>query len=152
MGNGQGSYINATGSSKLFSTTQPHVTLSLNDLLLVPSITENLMSVSKFAKDNHVYFVFYSNCCYVKCQESDKVLLQGVVGPDGLYRFQQLQFTHQPSSKSTPVVLTCSSQATSHTPINTHSLNTSNTHSTFDTWDKRLGHANNNSVSCSYSL
>lgn len=34
---------------------QPHLTLSLNNLLLVPSITRNLISVSKFAKDDIVF-------------------------------------------------------------------------------------------------
>lgn len=86
MGNGQGLYIKSIGSTTLKSPTQPHTTLALNDLLLVPSITKNLISFSKFAKGNNVYFVFESNCCYVKCQISNRILLQGNVGPDGLYQ------------------------------------------------------------------
>ena len=38
---------------------------------------KNLMSVSKFAHDNTVYFVFYPNTCYVKHQDINQTLLQG---------------------------------------------------------------------------
>nr|KYP44418.1 Retrovirus-related Pol polyprotein from transposon TNT 1-94 [Cajanus cajan] len=65
----------------------PSTCLSLKDLLLVPNLTKNLMSVSKFAKDNYVYFVFTPHSCFVKSQDLNKTLLEGKLGEDGLYRF-----------------------------------------------------------------
>lgn len=34
---------------------------NLDSLMHVPNITKNLISVSKFAHDNNVFFEFYSN-------------------------------------------------------------------------------------------
>jgi len=62
-------------------------------LLHVPSITKNQLSVSQFAKDNSIFFEFHS----VKSQGMNKVL-QGVVGVDGLYSFDNLQL-HSCSSQ-----------------------------------------------------
>ncbi|GAU41870.1 hypothetical protein TSUD_366180 [Trifolium subterraneum] len=53
----------------------------------VPSITKNLISVSRFAQDNKVFFEFHPTFCLVKSQATSEVLLQGIVGKDGLYRF-----------------------------------------------------------------
>jgi histone deacetylase 1/2 len=55
MGNGQSLSIANSGSSMFKSpSTQTHLTL--HNLLHVPTITKNLISVSQFAKDNDVYF------------------------------------------------------------------------------------------------
>lgn len=56
----------------------------------VPAITKNLISVSKFAQDNLVFFEFHPYHCLVKSHGSRKVLLKGQVGPNGLYKFQYL--------------------------------------------------------------
>jgi len=65
----------------------------LHNMLHVPAITKNLINVSKFAKDNNIYFEFHANLCYVKNQETHQILLQGVI-KDGLlcfrHRFQLL--------------------------------------------------------------
>lgn len=61
MGNGQGLAINSIDSSLITSPFSPNVKLSLNNLLHVPAITMNLISVSKFAKDNNVFFEFHPN-------------------------------------------------------------------------------------------
>lgn len=45
--------------------------LELSDLCYVPYITQNLILVSEFDKDNIVYFEFQSNNCYVKSQASN---------------------------------------------------------------------------------
>ena len=50
MGNGQGVSIKSVGVAHLSSPTQPHTTLTLNNLLLVPSITKNLVSVRNLLK------------------------------------------------------------------------------------------------------
>jgi histone deacetylase 1/2 len=60
----------------------------LHNLLHVPSITKNLLSVSKFACDNRVFFEFYSNNCNVKHQDTNETFLRGQI-KDGLYVFPQ---------------------------------------------------------------
>lgn len=56
------------------------MSLILQNLLLVPHITKNLMSVSKFTQDNNVFFEFHLKFCVVKSQASSEVLLCGLVG------------------------------------------------------------------------
>lgn len=68
------------------SPFQPHTSLTLRNLLLVPSITKNRVCMSKFAQDNAVYFEFHPTICFVKSQVTFEVLLQGKIDKDGLYR------------------------------------------------------------------
>jgi len=98
IGNGQGLNISAPGNSNFVSPFSPNGQLILKNMLLVPQITKNLISVSKFAKDNHVFFEFHANRCFVKYQDSKRILLQGDVGSDGLYQFPNLQFCSAVSS------------------------------------------------------
>lgn len=56
-------------------------------MLLVPTITKNLVSVSRFAKDNQVYFEFHPSFCVVKSQDNHQVLLRGQLNENGLYLF-----------------------------------------------------------------
>ena len=85
MGNGKGLQIKNVGHSVFHSPFTPKL-LSLSQLLHVPSITKNLMSVSKFANDNCIYFEFHPKCCFVKDQHSQKTLLEGKL-KGGLYVF-----------------------------------------------------------------
>src|ERR1044072_9766529 len=73
-----------------FTLQATHTLLALKDLLLVPSITKNLVSVSKFSKDNKVFFEFHSTYCVVKLQGTSEVLLRGSVGEDGLCSFDSI--------------------------------------------------------------
>nr|KYP67039.1 Retrovirus-related Pol polyprotein from transposon TNT 1-94 [Cajanus cajan] len=91
IGNGQGLQINGSGTSIFISPINSQFKFHLNNLLHVPLITKNLLSVSKFAKDNCVFFEFHANHCLVKSQDTNEVLLQGVVGADGLYSFPHLK-------------------------------------------------------------
>lgn len=91
LGNGQGMSITSIGNTSFPSAHKPHVTLTLNNLLLVPKITKNLISVSQFARDNRVYFKFHPDFCLVKSQATSEVLLQGSLGKDGLYSFGNLK-------------------------------------------------------------
>jgi histone deacetylase 1/2 len=100
MGNGQGLSINSLGQSNFYSPNNPNVELKLKDLLHVPNISKNLLSVSKFAQDNNVMFEFHPYTCYVKSQDSKQVLLEGTVGIDGLYQFKPFQFTTNTDVKS----------------------------------------------------
>jgi hypothetical protein len=78
VGNGEKLAIVATGSSKL----KP---LNLHDILYVPNINKNLLSVSKLAADNNIFVEFDENCCFVKDKLTGKVILKGLL-KDGLYQ------------------------------------------------------------------
>ena len=81
----------------------PNMPLTLHNLLLVPKITKNLISVNKFAQDNNVFFEFHPKFCLVKSQDSSKTLLRGCVGADGLYKFPSAQMSQLCSSSSSSV-------------------------------------------------
>lgn len=74
IGDGRKILILHTGSSFLTSGSNK---LLIKDLLHVPQIHKSLLSVSKFAKDNHVYFEFHPTCSYVKDLVTHQILLQG---------------------------------------------------------------------------
>ncbi|KAL1345376.1 hypothetical protein AAHE18_08G113100 [Arachis hypogaea] len=93
-GNGQGMCINNIGRTILFPVSNPpyqpntHYFKLLN-LLHVSSITKNLISVAKFAQDNHVFFEFHPFDCFVKDQETNDLLLRGSLR-GGLYQFDNI--------------------------------------------------------------
>lgn len=112
LGNGQGLAIQSIGSSSFPSPMSPH-SITLNMLLVVvPHIRKNLVSVRRFALDNHDYF-----------EVDDRVLLWGYVGSDGLYYIASLS---SPGSLSKPT--SCSAEPMVHT-VSTNSPNTTLTHS-----------------------
>lgn len=55
MGNGLGIPIKHIGHS-FPNSTDFNTIFTLPNLMHVPNIAENLISVSKFARDNHVFF------------------------------------------------------------------------------------------------
>ena len=59
--------------------------LALRNILLVPSITKNLISFSKFLVDKNVIMEFNPSCYYVKDIHTRTVLLKGTLN-NGLYR------------------------------------------------------------------
>jgi len=65
LGNGSGMNIQHLGSTSLCSFGS-NASFRLHNLLHVPSINKNLISVSKFVRDNNVFFEFYPNLCSVK--------------------------------------------------------------------------------------
>jgi histone deacetylase 1/2 len=147
MGNGQGLAIHSVGSGTLISPYKPHTSLALNDLLLVPTITKNLVSVSKFARDNKVFFEFHSTHCFVKSQATSEILLKGTVGIDGLYSFDGLHAsstrnsTDQPAATgSIPPISVLSTTCNSLSP------------STYDLWHYRLGHPHHEVLNKTLSL
>lgn len=79
--NGSSLSISRVGSSVMNSSSQP---LLLN-ILCVPRITKNHISVSRFTRDNNVIVEFFSNCLLVKDKTTRKVLLKGTL-KDGLYQ------------------------------------------------------------------
>ncbi|KAL4311624.1 hypothetical protein GQ457_01G037100 [Hibiscus cannabinus] len=80
---GKGLCISKIGTACLHSNSRD---LLLRNLLLVPQITKNLISVSKCARDNGVYFEFHAGYCTVRDESSGEELIRGVE-VDGLYTF-----------------------------------------------------------------
>lgn len=58
----------------------------LKNVLHVPRICKNLMSVAQFAKDNQVYFEFHHFHYFVKYMKTVSILFVGRIH-DGLYQF-----------------------------------------------------------------
>ena len=87
VGNGIGLVIHSTGSSSLISQSLP---LKLVNILHVPDIQKNLLSVYRLTNDNSVFIEFHATYCVVKDEVTGKPLLRGTV-KDGLYLLAQAQ-------------------------------------------------------------
>ncbi|KAI5426895.1 hypothetical protein KIW84_032359 [Lathyrus oleraceus] len=74
--------------------TEATAYLAHQDIVRVPQELESQAwfanSVSKFAKDNDVYFEFDANKCCVKSQASNVLVLEGFLDESGLYCFNKL--------------------------------------------------------------
>ncbi|KAH9659793.1 Receptor-like protein 13 [Citrus sinensis] len=87
--NGQGLSISHIGHAFLSFRASKHpythaTTIALKDMLLVPTITKNLLSIFKLTFDNSLSVEFFGNGCYVKDMKG-QVLLQGLA-KKGLYK------------------------------------------------------------------
>lgn len=119
----------------------------------MPQITKNLLSVSKFASDNNVFFEFFPKYCYVKDQATNQVLMAGRL-KDGLYVSVIPQLLANPSSSIfsktssdhclTPVDSTDQLLKTSDKSYaflnHSSSQSCSNSSNIFTLWHNRLGH------------
>ncbi|PON58935.1 LOW QUALITY PROTEIN: hypothetical protein TorRG33x02_289700 [Trema orientale] len=130
MGNGSGLVIKHVGNS-MFQSPFQSKTLYLNNLLHVPAITKNLLSVSQFSRDNNVFFEFHSNTYFVKDQVTKLTLLVGKLR-NGLYVFDSTQmgslFKLPGSSSNTfypPTAFTSCFSASNSNCNNTHSVTNS---------------------------
>jgi transposase InsO family protein len=74
VGNGGGLQIANTGSS-LIST--PNTQFCLNNILHCPHASSNLLSIQKFCKDNHCYFILTATYFVIKDMLTKEILLQG---------------------------------------------------------------------------
>lgn len=122
IGDGSSLSILSVGSS-IFSTANSSQSFVLKGVLHVPSISKNLISVTRFSRDNNAYFVFFPDCFVVEQQVTHKILLQGTVR-HGLYVLDQLQF-------STP---------NHHSSFAFVSHNSDSSIDSFTLWHNRLGH------------
>ena len=86
MVNGESLAISHIGSSSFSTICSNKPCLQLINMLHVPRLTKNLISVSKFTADNDVFFEFHPNICFVKDQQSETIKLQGSL-KNGLYTF-----------------------------------------------------------------
>lgn len=71
----------------------------LNNILFVPQIIKNLLSISQFTKDNNVVIEFNSDSCFVKDKLNHKILLRGNL-TNGLYKLDLTQFLSKQSKPS----------------------------------------------------
>jgi Reverse transcriptase (RNA-dependent DNA polymerase)/gag-polypeptide of LTR copia-type len=86
IGNGKSLSIIHKGVASISTGT---TTLHLENVLHVPKITKNLLSVSQLAMDNRVIVEFSSQCCFIKDQATQQTLLTGTLH-NGLYKLQQI--------------------------------------------------------------
>ncbi|KAE8721332.1 hypothetical protein F3Y22_tig00016212pilonHSYRG00019 [Hibiscus syriacus] len=116
VGNGYSLPVQMVGKAELPILSR---TLSLSNILHVPSITKNLLFVSKLARGNHVFLEFYAKTCCVRDEVTKAVLLQGEEC-DGLYTFKTNRSQHR------------------NGVAEVHAAMASST--TSEIWHKRLGH------------
>ncbi|XP_019457632.1 PREDICTED: uncharacterized protein LOC109358022 [Lupinus angustifolius] len=83
VGNGEKLEIVGTGSSKQNS-------ISLHDVLYVPNITKNLLSVSKLVVYNNIVVEFDAKSCFVKDKLTWKAILIGKL-KNGLYQLSGIE-------------------------------------------------------------
>ncbi|KAK9182734.1 hypothetical protein WN944_025880 [Citrus x changshan-huyou] len=84
IGNGYGLTISHIGSTHLAVGNHK---LLLKNLLFVPHITKNLLSISKLTSDNSLIIEFCGNTCFLKDKKKMTVLLEGVA-MKGLYKLK----------------------------------------------------------------
>ena len=73
VGNGSALPITHIGNSYI-PTPRP---LQLKNILLVPALKKNLISISQFTLHNNVLVEFDASCCYVKDKVTKDILVQG---------------------------------------------------------------------------
>ena len=96
VGNGQGLRITYIANICLFTSLGNQ--LNLSNVLCVPKITKNLISLSKLLFDNHITIECVSNLCFIKDKMQGTLLAQGIT-EDGLFKLLS-QDTHIPDSKA----------------------------------------------------
>ncbi|KAK8299391.1 hypothetical protein V6Z11_D05G319800 [Gossypium hirsutum] len=105
--------------------------LRLSNVLCVPAIRKNLLSVSQFATDNGVFFEFHSTYCVIKDNVTQEILMTGRIHY-GLYQFSLLDDYVPLMCHPSAAQVECSTQ-------NADS-------EVFSLWHKRLGHPSSNVV------
>ncbi|KAK2989712.1 hypothetical protein RJ640_030205 [Escallonia rubra] len=85
VGNGQGLQITHTGNASIHPNTRK---LDLRNVLCVPKIVKNLLSVQRFTTDNSCFFEFWPNHFVIKDQRTKKVLMERP-SEAGIYSLRQ---------------------------------------------------------------
>ncbi|KAL5845744.1 hypothetical protein ACOSQ3_009268 [Xanthoceras sorbifolium] len=138
MGNGNALTIASIGDNSFDSNN--HI-FRLRNILHIPQITKNLLSVSKFVRENAVFIEFHPHFCLVKDRVTKKVLLQGVL-KQGLYVFDlpSLQ-SHASQSSITNTTSVFHSKKCCNSAVSIPTAFSVNTAICSDSlWHKRLGH------------
>ena len=129
--------------------------LKLPNILLVPSITKNLVRISKLTLENDVVIEFDSSCSYVKDKSSKAVLLHGIL-KNGLYQLHIPPAPALVTSAPRPLSLitstvTAPNISTAHNVSQTTDMSDSCNSATSSScnaqhvvalWHNRLGHPN----------
>lgn len=84
--------------------------LTLNNVLVVPQITKNLVNVSQFTKDNNVAMEFDESFCFVRDKTMGRRLLSGRLH-NGLYQLRETTPTHSQYSSTSRNSQTNSSES-----------------------------------------
>lgn len=88
---GNGTALRMSTIGNLVIPTQSR-TLNLQNMLHIPCVTNNVLFVSQFAKDNQVYVEFHDSYCLMKDSMSHRVLLRGFES-NGLYKLSLSGFS-----------------------------------------------------------
>lgn len=142
MGNGLPVPVAHVGSGRFSAARR---VFHLKNVLHVPRICKNLLSVAQFSKDNQVFFEFHPVHCFVKDIKTGSILLVGHIH-NGLYKFDLSASPRVSTVLSSPATVhttTLSSPATSHA---THLRTPTSSTAVFDLWHRRLGHPCNKVV------
>lgn len=118
VGNGNALPVLCSGQSSLLTRSR---LLYMKSLLFAPGKTKNLLSMSKFTRDNQVMFEFLPTQCQVRDLKTKEVLLHGSVH-HGFYKLHLKAATERD-----PV------------PSNAHCF-TASTRVPLSVWHSRLGH------------
>ncbi|RVW25398.1 Retrovirus-related Pol polyprotein from transposon RE1 [Vitis vinifera] len=102
VGNGKSLPITQVGHSFLHTPAKPFV---LHNVLHVPQLTSNLISVSKFCTDNNTILEFHPSSFFVKDKDTKVTLLQGQL-ERGLYKFPTSSISSPTASPKHQVFLT----------------------------------------------
>ncbi|KAG8496312.1 hypothetical protein CXB51_009046 [Gossypium anomalum] len=142
MGNGLPVPVAPVGSGHFTAASR---VFHLKNVLHVPRICKNLISVAQFARDNQVYFKFHPVHCFVNDVKTGSILLVGHIH-NGLYKFDLSASSRVSTTLTSPATVyatTLSSSVTSHaTNLRTPTPSTA----VFDLWHRRLGHPCNKIV------
>ena len=136
VGNGDTLTISHIGSITLPTSRS----LILKNLLLIPSIKKNLISISKFTSNNDVIVEFNSSSYCVKEKLSKTTLLTGTFS-DGLYQLDFSSLSPFPSLSQISINTCPIACHKSITPSSACSFYNKTKH-VISLWHKRLGHLN----------
>lgn len=78
--------IIASSSTTINTNKKP---LNLNEVLCVPNITKNLLSISKLVADNNIIVEFHANHCFVKDKVTRTILVEGMF-KERLYQMENV--------------------------------------------------------------
>ncbi|TXG69253.1 hypothetical protein EZV62_004188 [Acer yangbiense] len=152
VGNGKQLDISHVGLKSLPSLTKHSIILK--QVLHVPEIRKNLLSVSRLVNDNDVFIEFHANCCFVKDKLTGMEVLRGRL-KNGLYQLEipttKSAFNIQPgptkSRSSTAHFFGLPLLSSNESKIESLSVETQSqvksSNSKKNVWHRRLGHPSN---------
>lgn len=126
----------------------------LNDMLHVPHIKRNLISIARLTASNNLYLEFHSNFCLLKDKDTRKVMLHGAFN-NGLYQIKlpplkdglESPFNSKSKVSSIKVALGSTSQSVSSLSIVLNVEKSRSCKVSKTIWHQRLGHPSKRVVS-----